>query len=565
MNYLDRYNKWLDSDYVDEASKNELKSLTDDKEIEDRFCKNLEFGTAGLRGIVAAGTNRMNVYTVRKATQGLADYLLNNYTGNISVCISYDSRIMSAEFAEASASVLCANGIKAFLFESLRPVPMLSYAVRHMGSRAGIMITASHNPKQYNGYKVYGDDGGQITDEDAKEILAFINRIEDFSDIKTMNLKDAKANGIFAYIGEEVDKAYYEKVKKLTIRKELVKKHAENLKVIYTPLHGTGNIPIRTVLGELGYSNLHVVKEQEKPDGNFPTAPYPNPENKEVFDIAMKMAEKVKPDLIIGTDPDCDRIGIIADSGEGIYKPLTGNQTGVLLANYIISSLKEKGILKSDGFIVETIVTTKMAEKVAAAYGIKTIEVLTGFKYIGQAIKEIHDKGKGTFIFGFEESCGYLAGTFVRDKDAVTASMLVCEMALYYKTKGKNLFDVLESLYRKYGYHKEKLINIEMEGIEGQEKTKLIMQYLRDYVNYNIGGIKIAEKTDYMSDTSETNLPKSDVLKFVFEDGSSLVARPSGTEPKMKIYIFAAENSMEASDKKLALLEKAIMDMINKL
>ncbi|MHC1720654.1 MAG: phospho-sugar mutase [Clostridiaceae bacterium] len=562
MNYLDKYNKWIESDQIDNATKEELKNLTEEKEIEDRFYKDLEFGTGGLRGIIAAGSNRMNIYTVGKATQGLAYYLLNNYTGNISVCISYDSRIMSREFSETCAGIFCANGINVHLFESLRPTPMLSYAVRHLKSKAGIMVTASHNPKQYNGYKVYGDDGGQVTDDDAREILSFINKIEDFSDIKTMELKDAIGQGLLCYIGEETDRTYYEKVKGLTVRKDLVKKHADELKIIYTPIHGSGNIPVRRVLSELGYGNVYIVKEQEQPDGSFPTAPYPNPENPEVFSIALRMAEEIKPDIIFGTDPDCDRIGLVVSKGNGQYQPLTGNQTGVLLAEYMLSALKENNLLKPGSFIVKTIVTTEMIKKITDEFGVRTADVLTGFKYIGEMIKDVHDTGKGTFIFGFEESYGYLAGDFVRDKDAVITAMLICEMALYYKTKGLNLYEALMGLFDKYGYFREKLINIEMEGKDGQEKIQNTLEYLRHSISCYVGDVKIAKKMDYMLGI-EKDLPKTNTLKFVLEDDSTFVVRPSGTEPKMKIYLSVKGSSLEDAEARVASLEKAVMDFIN--
>jgi len=572
LNYQDKYNRWIESDYIDEATKEELKHLTDEKEIEDRFYKDLEFGTGGLRGVIAAGSNRINVYTVGKVTQGIAYYLLNNYTGSISVCIACDSRIMSKEFSEACAGILCANGIKVHLYESLRPTPMLSYAVRHLKSKAGIMITASHNPKQYNGYKVYGEDGGQVTDDDARDILSFINKIEDFSDIKTMDLKDAQEKGLLNYIGEETDNTYYDKVEALTIRKELVKNHGKDLIAIYTPLHGAGNVPVRRVLGDLGYDNVHVVKEQEQPDGSFPTAPYPNPENPEVFAIALKMAEELNPDIIFGTDPDSDRIGVVVNKGNGLYQPLTGNQTGVLLAEYMLSALKEKSLLKQDGFIVKTIVTTEMIKKITDEYGVRTADVLTGFKYIGEMIKDVHDTGKGTFIFGFEESYGYLAGDFVRDKDAVVTAMLICEMALYNKSKGMNLYEALMGLYEKYGYYREKLINIEMEGKDGQDKIRDILEYLRHSMSWNVGDARIVKKMDYKLGTEkdlvkieehEIDLPKTNTLKFLLEDDSSFVVRPSGTEPKMKVYLSVKGSSLDDAEARVNSLEKAVMDIIN--
>lgn len=573
MDYLDKYSKWLQSEYIDETFKNELKSIEDEKEIEDRFYKDLEFGTGGLRGVIAAGDNRMNIYTVGKATQGLASYLLEKYSGrdSISVSIAYDSRIMSREFAETSARTLCANGIKVNLFESLRPTPMLSYTVRHLKSQAGIVVTASHNPKQYNGYKVYGEDGGQVTDENANEILGCINEVRDFSLIRTMQYQEAIDKGLLNIIGEEVDRTYYEKVKGLSIRKDMVSEHAKDLKIIYTPIHGSGNVPVRRVLAELGYSSLHVVREQEQPDGTFPTAPYPNPENPGVFQLALNLAEEVEPDIIFGTDPDCDRIGVVVRNAEGEWKPLTGNQIGVLLTDYMISSLKENGELKPDSFIVKTIVTTEMAKTVADSYGVRTEDVLTGFKYIGEMIKDVHEAGKGTFILGFEESYGYLAGDFVRDKDAVIAAMLVCEMALYHKMRGMNLHAALLGLYEKHGFFKERLISIELTGKDGQEKIQKSLHYLRHSMSRTVGDVNIVRKLDYKTGIEKDlvkiteasiDLPRTNTLKFILEDGSAFVVRPSGTEPKMKIYMSVIGSSLEASEKKIDSFEKHVMDII---
>ena len=573
LNYLEKYNRWLDSEYIDKSTKEELRNISDKKEIEDRFYKDLEFGTGGLRGVIAAGDNRMNVYTVGKATQGLADYLLEKYNanGSISVSIAYDSRIMSKEFAETCAKTLCANGIKVNLFESLRPAPMLSYTVRHLKSQAGIVVTASHNPKQYNGYKVYGEDGGQVTDENANEILGCINEVDDFSAIKTMPYQEAIEKGLLNLIGEAVDKTYYEKVKSLTVRQDLVKEHASDLNIIYTPLHGSGNIPVRRVLGELGYSSLHVVKDQELPDGTFPTASYPNPENPDVFEIALKLAEDINPDMIFGTDPDCDRIGVVVKNEKGEWKPLTGNQVGVLLTDYMISSMKENNALGLNPFIVKTIVTTEMAKTVADSYGVKTEDVLTGFKYIGEMIKNVHETGKGTFILGFEESYGYLSGDFVRDKDAVIAAMLVCEMALFHKSRGKSLYEALMDLYEKHGYYKEKLISIELKGKDGQEKIKKSLHYLRHSMSRKVGEADIIRKLDYKTGIekdilkiteSKIDLPRTNTLKFILEDGSAFVVRPSGTEPKMKIYLSVVGNSLEDSENKVDAFEKLVMEII---
>jgi phosphoglucomutase len=573
MTYKERYNLWINSNEIDDATKEELKSIKDEKELEDRFYKELEFGTGGLRGVIGAGSNRMNIYTVGKATQGLAQYLLNTYNKNdISVSIAYDSRIMSKEFAETAASVLCANNIKVNLFESLRPTPMLSYTVRALKSKAGIVITASHNPKQYNGYKVYGEDGGQVTDKSASDILSFISEVSDFSQVKKISIEEAKSKGLLNIIGEEIDKSYIDKVKSLTIRKELIKEKAKDLKIIYTPIHGSGNIPVRRALKELGYENVFVVKEQELPDGTFPTAAYPNPEDPRVFKLALSMAEKVQPDIIFGTDPDCDRIGVVVKDNKGEYKVLTGNQTGVLLTHYIISSLKETNNLPENGAIIKTIVTTEMAAKIAEDFGVKIINVLTGFKYIGEKIKEFEETHSNTYLFGFEESYGYLAGDFVRDKDAVIASVLISEMSLYYKTKGMSLYDALMELYEKYGFYKESLISIELEGKEGQEKISKALEYLRNSMKDSIDNVKIIKKMDYKLSVEkdlinnrekEINLPKSNVLKFILEDGSWFVVRPSGTEPKMKIYVSCIGNSLEDADNKVEKFKNNIMTIVN--
>ena len=544
MNYKQSYEMWLESDVIDIITKEELKALNNEKEIEDRFYKNLEFGTGGLRGKIAAGTNRMNIYTVGKATQGLAKYLVTNFT-NPSIAIAYDSRNMSDVFAETAAKVLAANGVKVYLYESLRPTPMLSFAVRHLGAEAGIVLTASHNPKEYNGYKVYGSDGGQLTDNAANEVLGYINEIDLFTGIKTMNTEDAVKAGLLVYIGEDVDNAYYEKVETVVVNKELVKERASELNIIYTPIHGSGNIPVRAMLKRLGYTNVHIVKEQELPDGNFPTAPYPNPENPQVFELAIEMAKEVGPDLIFGTDPDCDRIGVIVKEDSGEYKVLTGNQVGVLLSEYMLNARKETGVLSTKDTLIKTIVTTEMATRVAEAYDAQIMSVLTGFKYIGEKIEEFEQTGSNNFVLGFEESYGYLSGGFVRDKDAVIAATLIAEMALYYKTKGKNLAQALHDLFEKYGYYKEELVSITMEGKDGQEQIAAMITALRENTPTEVNGVKIATVEDYKLSTrtnvlegtkEEIKLPKSNVLKFVLEDRSWFVIRQSGTEPKVKIY-----------------------------
>ena len=572
MTYRDKYELWINSEKVDKQTKEELKNIKDERELEDRFYKELEFGTGGLRGVIGAGSNRMNIYTVGKATQGLAQYLINTYKEEASVSIAYDSRIMSKEFAETAALVLCANGIKVNLFESLRPTPMLSYTVRQLKSKAGIVITASHNPKQYNGYKVYGEDGGQVTDKAANEILSCIAEVDNFSKIHVISIEEAKDKGLLNIIGEEVDKSYIDRVKSLTIREELVRKNAKELKIIYTPIHGSGNMPIRRVLKELGYDNVFVVKEQELPDGNFPTAAYPNPEEPKVFTLALGMAKEVQPDIIFGTDPDCDRIGVVVKDNQGEYKVLTGNQTGVLLTHYILSSLKETNKLPQNGAVIKTIVTTEMAKKIAEDFNVELIDVLTGFKYIGEKIKEFEETVSNTYLFGFEESYGYLAGDFVRDKDAVIAATLIAEMTLYYKTKGMSLYDALMELYNKYGYYKESLISIELQGKEGQEKIAKALEYLRHSMKSTVNSIKIIKKMDYKLSIEKDlinieertiELPKSNVLKFVLEDGAWFVVRPSGTEPKMKIYLSCVGDSIINAEKKLESFKSNIMDIID--
>ncbi|AIY82801.1 MULTISPECIES: phospho-sugar mutase [Clostridium] len=570
MNYSEKYNHWLESDIINEETKNELRNIKDDKEIEDRFYKDLEFGTGGLRGVIGAGTNRMNIYTVSKATQGFANYL-NEAFENPSVAIAYDSRNMSKEFAKATALTLAANNIKVYLYEGLRPTPVLSFTVRHLNCTGGVVITASHNPKEYNGYKVYDEFGGQVTDLKAKKIIDFVNNINDFAEIKNITEEEAIEKGLLNYIGEDVDKAYIEKVKGLTIREDLVKDNAKDLKIIYTPIHGSGNIPVRRVLNELGYENLTVVKEQELPNGNFPTAPYPNPEDPKVFEIALNMAKEENPDIIFGTDPDCDRIGVVVKDSDGEYKVLTGNQTGLLLTDYILCSLKETGKLPENGVVIKTIVTTEGAREIANHYGVEIMDVLTGFKYIGEKIREFKESNEKTYLFGFEESYGYLAGDFVRDKDAVIAGMLISEMTLYYKKKGLSLAEGLNALYEKFGFFKEELVSIELKGKEGQEKIASCIDSLRNAAITEIGNVKVRTKLDYKLSTEEnlientkTNieLPKSNVLKFILENGSSFVVRPSGTEPKMKVYLAVKGSSLDGAINDMKVFKENVMELI---
>lgn len=567
--YKEKYNEWINSDIINEEIKDELKNIKDEKEIEDRFYKDLDFGTGGLRGIIGAGSNRMNIYTVSKATQGFANYLNESFE-NPSVAVAYDSRNMSKEFATAAALTLCANGVKVFLYESLRPTPVLSFAVRHLNCKGGIVVTASHNPKQYNGYKVYDEFGGQVTDEKANKIISLVNDVKDFSMIKNMSEEEALNKGLLVYIGEDVDKAYIDEVKNLTIRKELVKEKAKDLKIIYTPIHGSGNIPVRRVLSELGYSNVKVVKEQEEPNGNFPTAPYPNPEMPQVFELALEMAKQESPDIIFGTDPDCDRIGVVVKESNGEFKVLTGNQTGLLLTHYVLSALKETNSLPENGVVIKTIVTTEGARKIAEDFGIELMDVLTGFKYIGEKIREFRESGDKKYLFGFEESYGYLAGEFVRDKDAVIASMLIAEMTLYYKEQGMSLYEALIKLYEKYGFYKETLISIELEGKEGQEKIASCIDALRNSPIESVDGVKISTKLDYKLSVEESNgvkseikLPKSNVLKYILEDGSSFVVRPSGTEPKMKIYLAVKGSSLGNAESEIERFKSKVMEIIN--
>ena len=569
--YKEKYQAWLDSAIINDEIKNELRGITDEKEIEDRFYKDLDFGTGGLRGVIGAGSNRMNIYTVSQATQGFADYLNQNFK-HPSVAIAYDSRNMSDEFAKAAALTLSANGVKVFLFESLRPTPVLSFSVRELKCQGGIVVTASHNPKIYNGYKVYDEFGGQVTDDKAGKVISCVKAISDFSMIKTISEEEALNKGLLEYISEEVDKVYIEKVKGLTIREDLVKEKAKDLNIIYTPIHGSGNIPVRRVLSELGYENVKIVAEQEKPDGNFPTAPYPNPEMPQVFELALEMAKTENPDIIVGTDPDADRIGVVVNAGNGDYKVLTGNQTGLLLTDYMLSSLKETGKLPADGVVIKTIVTTEGARKIAESYGVEIMDVLTGFKYIGEKIHEFEINKDKQFIVGFEESYGYLAGDFVRDKDAVIASMLIAEMTLYYKSKGMSLYEGLINIYKKHGFFKEELVSIELQGKEGQEKIASCLEALRNENISNINGVKILTKYDYKlsveenltnSNKTEIKLPKSNVLKYILEDGSSFVVRPSGTEPKMKIYLAVKGTSLGNAEEEVIKFKDSVMDVIN--
>jgi phosphoglucomutase len=572
MDYKDIYKFWCENEYFDADTKAELLSIKDDdKEIKERFYRDLEFGTGGLRGIIGAGTNRMNLYTVRKATQGLANFIIKEGGQDKGVAIGYDSRRMSIEFSEEVALCLCANGIKAYRFESLRPTPEVSFALRELGCIAGINITASHNPAEYNGYKVYWEDGAQITPPKDTDIIAEVNAVTDWNTVKIMSHDDAVASGLYHTIGKEIDDRYMEELKKLIVQPELVKEVGKTLKVVYTPLHGTGNLPVRRILKEIGFQNVYVVKEQELPDGNFPTVVSPNPENASAFELALKLAKEVDADIVLATDPDADRLGVYAkDSATGEYRSFTGNMSGMVICEYLLSMKKAQNALKDDSFIVKTIVSTNMADKVAAAYGVDLKECLTGFKFIGELIKIAEDTGKGTYEFGFEESYGCLVGTHARDKDAVVAVMALCEAAAYYYTKGLSLWDQMMEIYKKYGFFREGLETITLKGIEGAEKIKSMMENIRSNPPKELGGYEVVSFRDYQKDTitdlktgnvKPTGLRKSNVLYFDLTDDAWVCVRPSGTEPKIKFYIGVKGTSFDDADKKLASLTAALMEL----
>ena len=577
MNYKEQYQEWLTNSYFDEKTKAELKDITDDEnEIKERFYKELEFGTAGLRGIIGAGTNRMNIYTVRKATQGLANYIISQGFEAKGVAIAYDSRRMSPEFANEAALCLAANGVKAYVFESLRPTPELSYAVRKLGCIAGINITASHNPPEYNGYKVYWEDGAQITPPHDKGIMDEVQKVTDYNTMKTMSLADAKAAGLYVTIGADIDDAYMEELKKQVIHWDSIKEVGKDLKIVYSPLHGTGNIPARRVLKELGFENVYVVKEQELPDGEFPTVSYPNPESEEAFELGLKLAKEVDADLILATDPDADRLGVyVKDTKSGEYKVLTGNMSGCLLAEYEISQRKAvNGSLPEDGAVITSIVSSCMAGAIAEAYDLRFIQVLTGFKYIGQQILGFEQTGKGSYVFGFEESYGCLIGTYARDKDAIVATMALCEAAAYYKTQGKTLWDAMIDMYEKYGYYKEDIKSITLKGIEGLAKIQEILETLRNEPPVEIAGCKVLKARDYKQDTikdmvtgevTATGLPSSNVLYYDLPDGAWVCVRPSGTEPKVKFYYGIKGTSLEDAEQKAAAMGVEVLAMIDKM
>ena len=575
MNYFDEYKKWLDSSSIDAEDKAKLKEIeNNESEIKEVFYQNLAFGTAGLRGVIGLGTNLMNKYVVRRATQGIANYISKHgeELKNRGVVIGYDSRHFSPEFALETALTLCANGVKTYLFESLRPVPEISFSIRHLKCIAGIAITASHNPAKYNGYKAYWEDGGQLPPAVSDKVLEEINALDMF-DAKTMTEEDAKASGLLTIIGKEVDDAYIDAVYTQAINPDVVKEVADTFKLVYTPIHGSGNKPVRAILEKSGFKHVIVVKEQEEPDGSFPTVSAPNPENKECFTKAVELAKENDVSLIIGTDPDADRMGIMLRNDKGEYIPMSGNQVGALLADYIIAAKKERGTLPANGAVISTIVSTKMARVLTESHGMEYIEVLTGFKFIGEKIHQFETTGCNEFLRGFEESYGYLVGTHARDKDAVVASMLIAEMAAYYSKKGKTLYDVMQELYKTYGGFAEETVSITMEGSDGIAKIKAIMEDMRNNKPENFGKFKVSAIRDYktsvkynLADGSEEvlTLPESDVLYFELTDGASFVARPSGTEPKIKLYYLIQSETEESAKNVLAEVKTAVEKYMNK-
>ena len=573
MNYLEEYEKWCNNPIFDEETKKELLSIkNDDEEIKDRFYKELEFGTAGLRGVIGIGTNRMNKYTVGKATQGLANYIIKQGTQDKGVVISYDSRRMSDEFSMQTALILNANGIKTYLFESLRPVPELSFAVRELKCTAGIMITASHNPPKYNGYKVYWDDGSQIVAPRDKDIISEVRDVKDFAEIKSISRDEAVEKGLFNAIGKEMDDKYIGTLKKLVLNPEIVKEEGKKLKIVYTPLHGTGNTVASRLLNELGFENVYVVPEQAEPDGNFPTVDYPNPEDKKAFKLALELAKKVDADVVLATDPDADRLGIYAkDAKTGEYMTYTGNMSALLIAEYRISQMQEKNILPQDGMFITTIVSSDLAKAIAANYGLECIEVLTGFKNIGAVIKKAEEKKDKTYVFGFEESYGCLIGDYARDKDGISAVMSLCEAAAYYKSKGLTLWDQMQNIYEKYGHYKEEQVSIVLEGADGAEKIKEMMTNMRNKDVEKIGAYKVLEFKDVERDYTKnmvtgeegkTGLPKSNVLYYQLEDNSWCCVRPSGTEPKIKLYMGVKGKNEEDAINKLTDLKQAMETLV---
>lgn len=573
--YLKEYQRWCESDEFDEETKKELMEIREDeKEIEDRFYKELEFGTAGLRGVIGAGTNRMNKYTVGKATQGLANYILEQGTQEKGVAISYDSRKMSKEFSEQTALILNANGIKTYLFENLRPVPELSFAVRELGCTAGVMITASHNPPKYNGYKVYWDDGAQIVTPRDVDIINKVKAVKNFSEIKNITKEEAESKGLFNLIGTDMDDKYLAKLESLVLNPEMVKEQGKALKVVYTPLHGTGNTIAERLLKEIGIQNLYVVPEQKNPDGNFPTVDYPNPEDPKAFKLALELAQKVDADIVLATDPDADRLGVFAkDSKTGKYMDYTGNMSALLIAEYRISQMKEKEMLPENGMLIKTIVSSNLADAIAHNYNLDLYEVLTGFKNIGAIMRKAEETGENQYVFGFEESYGCLIGDYARDKDGIAAVMALCEVACYGKSQGKTLWDLMEDVYKKYGYYKETQVSIVREGMQGAQEIQEMMARTRQKEIQKIGGLRVLKfkdiETDYAKDmetgeVTKTGLPKSNVLYYELENNSWCCVRPSGTEPKIKLYMGVKGETEEEASEKLELLKEAMVTVVTK-
>ena len=574
MDYMKAYEYWLNDPYFDAETKKELEGIRgNEKEIEDRFYKDLEFGTGGLRGVIGAGSNRMNVYTVRRASQGLANFILKEGTQDKGVAIAYDCRFMSPEFADVAALCLAANGIKAYVFDSLRPTPELSFALRTLGCTAGIVVTASHNPPEYNGYKVYWEDGAQVASPRDKAIIDEVNAVGDYSNAKTMDLEEAKAKGLYEVIGKEIDDKYIAELKKLIIHPEVIEEMADDIKIVYTPFHGTGNVPVQRILKELGFKNVYVVPEQEEPDPKFTTLDYPNPEDPKAFEYALRLAKEKGADIVMATDPDADRLGVYSiDTKTGEYQCFTGNMSGMLIAEYRIRELAAMGKLPKNGAFVKTIVTTNLADPVAEDYNLKLIEVLTGFKYIGEQIKLFEQNNTYEYVFGFEESYGCLVGTHARDKDAIVAVMCLAETAAYAKKHGKTLWDEMIRIYDKYGYYKEGIHTVTLKGVDGAEQIKNIMEKIRQNPPKEFGELKVKEFRDYDADTTlnietgekgKTGLPKSNVLYFDLENNSWCCVRPSGTEPKIKFYMGVKGTSLEDAGKKLEDLKKDVIDRLS--
>lgn len=575
MSWKEIADKWLNNESLDGDLKEQLYKLKEDeKSLEELFYKNLEFGTGGMRGEIGPGTNRMNIYTIRKASEGLAQYLLSQGEDSAKrgVVISYDSRHMSPEFALEVAKTVGKHGIKSYLFSELRPTPELSFAVRHLGAAAGVMVTASHNPPEYNGYKVYGDDGGQLPPKQADALTNFVNSVEDELSIKVTGKEELLANGLLQYIGEDIDQIYLENVAKIQLNKEIVEKVGEELKIVFTPLHGTANKLVQEGLKQFGFKNVTVVKEQEQPDPNFSTVKSPNPEEHAAFELAIKYGKEIDADILLGTDPDSDRLGVAVKNAEGEYQVLTGNQTGAIMLHYLLSQKAEKGLIPENGIVLKTIVTSEIGRAIAESFGIPTFDTLTGFKFIGEKIKEYEKTGKHTFLFGYEESYGYLIGDFVRDKDAVQAAIFAAEVAAYYKAQGKSLYDALIEIFEKYGYYKEALSSLTLKGKDGAEQIANILEEFRSNPPKEIAGIRVTAVEDYKASIRKQlsngklnpiSLPKSNVLKYFLEDGSWFCVRPSGTEPKCKFYFAVKGSSLNESEQLVNNLQQAVMEKIH--